>query len=105
MNDESIMDFQRQRVLEITAKMGIRSTFGHLIRLQNAKEFLQAVEEEQHSTVNVHIFENTMPACQRLIQCLEELAKKMPTVKFCNILSINATVSLKFRNAATLCIW
>ncbi|XP_059622580.1 phosducin-like protein [Phlebotomus argentipes] len=100
MNDESILAFQRQRVLEITAKMGVRSTFGQLIRLQSAEEFLQAVEEEQHSTVIVHIFENNVPACRRLNQCLEELAKEMPTVKFCSILSSHARVSLKFRNAA-----
>uniref|UniRef100_A0A1B0DKR7 Phosducin domain-containing protein n=1 Tax=Phlebotomus papatasi TaxID=29031 RepID=A0A1B0DKR7_PHLPP len=43
---------------------------------------------------------NTVPACRRLNECLEELAKEMPTIKFCRILSSDAKVSLKFRSTA-----
>ncbi|GAB0095449.1 Phosducin-like protein [Sergentomyia squamirostris] len=100
MNDESVLAFQRQRILEITAKIGARNTFGHLIHLKNCDEFLDAVEKEESSTVVVHIFENSIPACRRLNKCLEELAKEMPTVKFCTILSSEARVSLRFRNTA-----
>ncbi|XP_055693981.1 phosducin-like protein [Lutzomyia longipalpis] len=100
MNDESILAFQRQRILEITAKVGTRNTFGHVIQLKSADDFLDAVEKEEYSTVVVHIYENTIPACRRLNACLEELAREMPTVKFCTILSSNVKVSLKFRTTA-----
>uniref|UniRef100_A0A6B2E856 Putative conserved phosducin-like protein n=1 Tax=Phlebotomus kandelakii TaxID=1109342 RepID=A0A6B2E856_9DIPT len=100
MNDECVLAFQRQRILEITAKVGARSTFGHLIHLKSADDFLEAVEKEQFSTVVVHIFENSLTACRRLNRCLEELAKEMPTVKFCSILSSDARVSHKFRTTA-----
>uniref|UniRef100_A0A1L8DLK8 Putative conserved phosducin-like protein n=2 Tax=Nyssomyia neivai TaxID=330878 RepID=A0A1L8DLK8_9DIPT len=100
LNDESIVAFQRQRILEITSKVGTRNTFGHVINLRNADEFLDAVEKEQYSTVVVHIYENTIPACRRLNMCLEELAREMPTVKFCTVLSSDVRVSLKFRTTA-----
>uniref|UniRef100_A0A1B0DKR6 Phosducin domain-containing protein n=1 Tax=Phlebotomus papatasi TaxID=29031 RepID=A0A1B0DKR6_PHLPP len=56
MNDESILEFQRQRILEITAKVGTRNVFGHVIELKSGDDFLEAVENEQYSTVLFTIF-------------------------------------------------
>lgn len=94
MSDDVLLEFQRQRVAEITKSAGKRGHFGELLHLKNGDEFLTAVESEPNSLVLVHIYEQNLAACRCMNECLERLAKEMPTIKFCKILSTSAGTSL-----------
>ena len=100
MSDDVLLEFQRQRVAEITNQLAKRGHFGELLHLKNGDEFLTAVESEPNSLVLVHIYEQNLAACRCMNECLERLAKEMPTIKFCKILSTSAGTSLSFKKSA-----
>lgn len=100
MSDDVLLEFQRQRVQEITSKLAKRNHFGALLELRSGDDFLEAVEGEQQSTVLVHIYEQNIAACRCMNECLANLAREMPTIKFCKILSTKAGTSISFKSNA-----
>lgn len=100
MSDEVLQEFQRKRVEEITNKLAKRGHFGELLDLHSGDQFLTAVESEPNSLVLVHIYEQNVAACRCMNECLERMAREMPTIKFCKILSTKAGTSVSFKKSA-----
>lgn len=100
MSDDILLEFQKKRVQEITQQLAKRNHFGALIHLHNGQEFLDEIEKEKNSTVVVHIYEENVAPCRTMNTCLDSLAKEMPTIKFCKILSTHAGVSISFKSNA-----
>lgn len=100
MSEEVLQEFQRKRLAEITSKLGKPGHFGQLLDLKDGDQFLQAVEDQSNSLVLVHIYENRVAACRCMNECLDRLARDIPFVKFCKILSSSAGVSAQFKKMA-----
>ncbi len=98
MNSDTLLEFQRQRMMEMMQICGQQMTFGKVISLGNGDEFLNAVDmENKNTTVIVHIYENHLAACKTMNKCLDQLAKDYGYVKFCKIFGSVAGMSKDFK--------
>jgi hypothetical protein len=101
MNEESLLDFQKKRMLEMLEMSGNFRQFGSVITLTNGDEFLQAIDaESKNITVIIHIYEEKYRACRTMNTCLNKLAPDYPCVKFCKILSTATNLSKNFKSNA-----
>ncbi|KAM0728141.1 Phosducin-like protein [Formica fusca] len=97
LTDEFLLEYQKQRMKEMLAKTE-KLCFGKVIDLENADQFLQAIDEEDKSvTIIVHIYEDNVPGCEAMNGCLISLAEEYPHVKFCRILGSIAGLSKQFK--------
>jgi len=98
MNSDTLLEFQRQRMIEMMQICGQQLTFGKVISLGNGDEFLNAVDmENKNTTVVIHIYENHLFACKTMNKCLDQLAKEYVYVKFCKIFGSVAGMSKDFK--------
>ncbi|XP_034947209.1 phosducin-like protein [Chelonus insularis] len=97
LEDEFLVEYQRQRMKEMLSKVQ-KFKFGTVINLNNADEFLKAIDDEDKSvTVVVHIYEPKIPGCDAMNGCLITLAEEYPHVKFCKILGSVVGLSKHFK--------
>nr|XP_003706905.1 PREDICTED: phosducin-like protein isoform X1 [Megachile rotundata]XP_012149260.1 PREDICTED: phosducin-like protein isoform X1 [Megachile rotundata]XP_012149261.1 PREDICTED: phosducin-like protein isoform X1 [Megachile rotundata]XP_012149262.1 PREDICTED: phosducin-like protein isoform X1 [Megachile rotundata]XP_012149263.1 PREDICTED: phosducin-like protein isoform X1 [Megachile rotundata]XP_012149264.1 PREDICTED: phosducin-like protein isoform X1 [Megachile rotundata]XP_012149265.1 PREDICTE len=97
LSDESLLDYQRQRMKEMLARSE-KLRFGKVIYLETADQFLEAIDNEDKSvTIVVHIYENNVPGCEAMNGSLISLAEDYPFVKFCKILGSVAGLSKHFK--------
>lgn len=98
LNEDTLLEFQRRRMVEMMERCGQRQVFGKVINLANGDEFLNAVDKEsEHVTVIIHIYENHLAACKTLNKCLSNLADEYRQVKFCKIFGSVAGLSKGFK--------
>lgn len=98
MNSDTLLEFQRQRMMEMMQICGHQLTFGKVISLGSGDEYLDAVDmENKNTTVIVHIYENHLTACKTMNKCLDQLAKEYVYVKFCKIVGSAAGMSRDFK--------
>lgn len=98
MRDETLLQFQKQRMAEMLANSGKQSTFKQIFNLANGDDFLNAVDKEaKHTTVIIHIYEQQIKACKTMNTVLETLAVEYPNIKFCRMLSSCAGMSRNFK--------
>lgn len=99
LSDDTLLEFQRQRMREMMERCGQQQQFGKVIALNNGDEFLNAVDKEGALTsVIIHIYENHLTACKVMNQCLNKLAEEYPQVKFCKIFGSVAGLSKDFKS-------
>ncbi|XP_011165044.1 phosducin-like protein [Solenopsis invicta] len=97
LNDEFLLEYQRQRMKEMLAKTE-KFCFGKVIDLDNTDQFLQAIDGEDKSViVIVHIYEDNVSGCEAMNGCLISLAEEYSYVKFCRILGSVAGLSKQFK--------
>jgi hypothetical protein len=85
MTDEFLLAYQKQRMQEMMAKAE-KLRFGSVINLENADQFLKAIDKEDKSvTIIIHIYQKDVPGCAAMNGCLVTLAQEYPFVKFCKI--------------------
>ncbi|XP_067003543.2 phosducin-like protein [Anabrus simplex] len=98
LNDEFLLDYQKQRMKEMMSRISALPKFGKVYNLSNAMEFLDAVDKENREvTVIVHIYEENVPACEAMNGCLISLSQEYSQVKFCKIIGSAAGVSKRFK--------
>lgn len=98
LNEDTLLEFQRRRMVEMMERCGQQQVFGKVINLANGEEFLNAVDQESKlTTVVIHIYENHLAACKTLAKCLNTLADEYRQVKFCKILGSVAGLSKGFK--------
>ncbi|KAG5682080.1 hypothetical protein PVAND_011462 [Polypedilum vanderplanki] len=101
MNEESLLEFQKKRMLEMFEMSGNIRKFGTVIALTTGDEFLQAIDaENKNVTIIIHIYEEKYRACRTMNTCLNKLAADYPCVKFCKILSNATNLSKNFKTNA-----
>jgi hypothetical protein len=101
MNEESLLEFQKKRMMEMLEMSGNFRKFGSVIALANGDEFLQAIDAElKNVTIVIHIYEEKYRACRSMNNCLNKLAEDHPSVKFCKILSNATNLSKSFKTTA-----
>lgn len=101
LNDDFLLEFQKQRMKEMLEMSGLLPKFGSLIHLSSGEEFLKAVDNENKSvSVIIHIYEDKYRACRTMNSCLEKLAPEYPLIKFCKIQSTATQLSKQFKTSA-----
>ena len=94
MNDEFLLQYQKQRMEEMLLRPLDLPKFGTVISLRNGNEFLEAIDNENKSvTVIIHIFADNNSGCKTMNKCLGSLSKQYSSVKFCKINVISAGMS------------
>lgn len=98
LEDAFLLEYSKRRMEEMLNKANELPKFGRVINLTTGQEFLDAIDKENKSVIIiVHIYEEKVPACKMMNECLKELCKDYPEVKFCKILASAAGVSKNFK--------
>ncbi|KAG5900660.1 hypothetical protein JTB14_005930 [Gonioctena quinquepunctata] len=98
LNDDFLVNYQKQRMQEMMSQTNHNIKFGNLIILKNGQEFLDAIDKEHKSvTIIVHIYEENVDACRTMNACLKTLCKHYMNVKFCAIVGSCAGISQQFK--------
>lgn len=98
MNDDFILEFQKQRMKEMLKQNSNMLTFGQVQSLQSQDDFLNAIDNENKMvTIIIHIYENNVKACQTMNKCLDTLAIEYNNIKFCKIIGSIAGLSRSFK--------
>uniref|UniRef100_A0A0K8TME4 Putative conserved phosducin-like protein n=1 Tax=Tabanus bromius TaxID=304241 RepID=A0A0K8TME4_TABBR len=99
LDDDILLQFQKQRMAEMLKMCGQQKSFGTVLHLKSREDFLNAVEKEPSNvSVLIHIYEKYIPACTCLNECLDTLAADYKSVKFCKIAGATAGMSLEFKS-------
>lgn len=100
LTEDTLLEFQRQRMLEMMKQCGHKQQFGNVISLNTGDDFLNAVDKENKATtVIIHIYENHLNACKTMNKCLNKLAEEYVYVKFCKIFGSVAGLSKDFKSS------
>jgi len=98
MNDAFMQEYMQKRLEEMMKTVQPNKKFGEVIELKTDLHFLEAIEKEDKScTVIILIHEDEVAGCDAMRGCIVCLAKKYPTVKFCQIYSSIAGLSKHFK--------
>lgn len=101
LNDDFLLEFQKQRMQEMLQMSGLLPKFGSLIHLSTGDEFLKAIDNENKSvSIIIHIYDEKFRACRTMNSCLEKLAPDYPLIKFCKIQSNATQLSKQFKSSA-----
>ena len=105
-DDEFLKEYHQNRLEQMQKEMEDKIKqnmvkFGKMYDLQTGEELLDIIErEEKNVIVIVHLYDQSLPACVNLSDCLERLAKQYTHVRFCKISSTRAGLSLQFKVSA-----
>ncbi|XP_023943803.1 phosducin-like protein [Bicyclus anynana] len=98
LDEGFLMQYQQQRMQELMKQLQKAPKFGKVLSLNTQDEFLSAIDQEDPKvTVIVHIYNNTVKACETMDGCLNILASDYPGIKFCRIAADIAGLSRHFR--------
>lgn len=98
LSDEFLLQYQKQRMEEMMAKLATLPTFGKVLNLQDGQEFLDAIDKEDKAvTVVVHIYEENIPGCEAMNGSLISLSQDYQQVKFCKMIGSVAGISKRFK--------
>uniref|UniRef100_A0A2A4J3S7 Phosducin domain-containing protein n=1 Tax=Heliothis virescens TaxID=7102 RepID=A0A2A4J3S7_HELVI len=98
MDEEFLLQYQKQRMEELMAQLQKVPKFGVLTTLNSQEEFLHAIDKEDPKVaVIIHIYNNSTRACETMDGCLNILATDYPTIKFCRIAADITGLSRHFR--------
>ncbi|XP_076809495.1 phosducin-like protein [Clavelina lepadiformis] len=100
-NDQEFLQlYNKKRMLELQQKFASRwvgITFGKLKEL-TGKNYVEEIENEKRFvTIIIHIYDESIPACEAMTGCLHILAAEYRTVKFCQIEASEARLSHGFK--------
>lgn len=98
LSDEFLLQFQKQRMEEMMAKLATLPTFGKVLNLKDGQEFLDAIDKEDKAvTIIVHIYEENVPGCEAMNGSLISLSQDYQQVKFCRMIGSVAGISKRFK--------
>lgn len=99
MDEEFLMQYQKQRVQELMSQLQKTPKFGAVRTLNTKEEFLDAIDKEDANiTVIIHIHNKKSRACETMNGCLDILAAEYRDMKFCRILADITGMSRLFRS-------
>ncbi|XP_037092328.1 phosducin-like protein isoform X2 [Pollicipes pollicipes] len=99
-DDEVLREFIQRRMQEMAAVRQHGPKFGHLIALDSAEHFLDAVDQEEKDViVIVHVYDERTPSCCTMNACLATVSQQYPGYKFCKLRASTAGVSRRFSDS------
>jgi len=96
-------EYSKRRMIEMQQKFSAKSAgvcFGKVIELNTENYVEQIEDEEKFVSIIVHIYDETVAACQALNGCMQVLADKYKAVKWCKVKAKTAKLSMKFQDQA-----
>lgn len=98
LSDNLLLEFAQKRMQEMMEKAAADSRFGRVVHLKSGDEYLDHIDKEKPSvTIVLHVYENSVHSCKTMNECLDELARDFPCVKFCKISASTAGLSHNFK--------
>ncbi|XP_065171997.1 phosducin-like protein [Atheta coriaria] len=98
LNDEFLLEYQKQRMHEMLQQNDHHKTFGKLVYLNSGPEYLDSIDQEDKKVkIIVHIYEERVAACKAMNEALQDLSKIYDKVKFCAIDVTRAGMSRDFK--------
>lgn len=96
LEDEFLKEYRLKRIEEMRHALAEMPSFGKLIPLKSGN-FIEEVDGAQYGiTVIVHVYDESVAACEAMNGCLMCLAQEYPTVKFCKLSALDAKMSFSF---------
>jgi hypothetical protein len=97
MDEEFFKEYLKKKIEEMHKNTSNLPRFGRVIELSN-ESFLNEIDKENKNVkIIIHIYDQKMPECKLMNQCLDDIAKDYAIVKICKINSCEINLSDKFR--------
>nr|XP_009857665.1 phosducin-like protein [Ciona intestinalis] len=98
--DKEFMDwYNKKRIMELKNKFAskwVGIAFGKVTNLTGENYVEEIESEKKFVTIIIHIYDDNVPACEAMNGCIQVLAQKYRTVKFCKVKASEARVSSNF---------
>lgn len=101
LDDDLLQTYIKKRMQEMVENRSAASSkkFGNVVELETGEDFLIAVDNEDKAvSVIIYIYENDIPGCNAVYNCLKLVAKEHVNVKFCRIRASAVPLSKQFKN-------
>ncbi|XP_045212584.2 phosducin-like protein [Mercenaria mercenaria] len=96
IDEEFLRQYRKKRIEEMRKALQTTPKFGQVISLEKSN-FIDAIDKEKQGVkVIVHVYEDSVEACESMNGCLKCLAEKYTNIKFCKIKATEAHLSKKF---------
>jgi len=96
MNDEFFQEYIKKKFMEMNKKLNNLPKFGKIIELVNDTFLSEIDNENKNVKILIHIYDQKIPECRLMNDCLEQICKDYLVVKFCKIKSAEINLSEKF---------
>lgn len=97
MEDAFFQEYIKKKFMEMNKKLTNLPKFGKVRELVNDTFLSEIDNEHQKVKILIHIYDQKIPECRLMNECLDQIAKDYLVVKFCKIRSTEINLSEKFR--------
>lgn len=97
MDDEFFQEYIKKKFMEMNKKLSDLPKFGKVIELTGDTFLTEIDNENKNVKILIHIYDQKIPECRLMNECLEQISKDYLVVKFCKIRSAEINLSEKFR--------
>ncbi|CAM9422193.1 unnamed protein product, partial [Ectocarpus fasciculatus] len=105
MSDDRMLEVFRQKRIDEMKKERLANRYGSLDEIKKADWIPQVTEGSQTCAVVVHLYSDSVVACELMNEALIPLARKFPYVKFLKIKSGQAVENWPDRNLPTIFVY
>ncbi|XP_031560589.1 phosducin-like protein [Actinia tenebrosa] len=101
--DEFLKQYHFKRLLQMKEEQDrkiseTRPKFGQVVEIATSDSFLHVIDKELlHVVIVVHLYDEDLPSCLCMNECLDCLALQYPMVKFCRVKAVITGISANFR--------
>ncbi|ORX43573.1 thioredoxin-like protein [Hesseltinella vesiculosa] len=103
-DDRIIAEYRRKRLEEMQASAA-KEKYGDVMEISKPEFIKQVTEASQECMVVVHLYQDAIPVCKVMNQCLSELARQFKATKFVKIVADQCIPNYPDRNVPTLVIY
>lgn len=97
MEDEFFQEYIKKKFMEMNKKLSDLPKFGEVLELVNETFLTEIDNENKNVKILIHIYDQKIPECRLMNECLEQICKDYLVVKFCKIKSGEVNLSEKFK--------
>jgi len=96
IEDEFFQEYIKKKFMEMNKKLNDLPKFGEVLEL-SGETFLGEIDNENRNVkILIHIYDQKIPECRLMNECLETISRNYLVVKFCKIKSVEINLSEKF---------
>lgn len=97
MEDEFFQEYIKKKFMEMNKKLNNLPKFGKVLELIGDTFLSEIDNENKNVKILIHIYDQKIPECRLMNECLEQISKDYLIVKFCKIRSAEINLSEKFK--------
>ncbi|KAI8329651.1 thioredoxin-like protein [Chlamydoabsidia padenii] len=103
-DDRILLEYRQKRMQEMQAAAA-NNKFGQVTHISKPDFIKEVTEASKEYHVVVHLYQNYIPACKLMNQCLDQLANQFKATKFVKIIADQCVPNYPDRNVPTLLIY